>query len=84
MPKILQEEKTAIDGNDIRKLLLACDIRRLKTFLLVLASGGMRPVEGLTIRVCDIDFKLSPTKIHIRAEFAKTRVAKLAEMLLKC
>jgi len=76
MPKILQEEKTAIDANDIRKLLLACDIRRLKTYLLILASGGMRPVEGLAIRICDIDFSVNPTKIHIRAEFAKTRVAR--------
>ena len=76
MPKILQEEKTAIDANDIRKLLLACDIRRLKTYLLLLASGGMRPVEGLAIRICDIDFSVNPTKIHIRAEFVKTRVAR--------
>jgi len=76
MPKILKEEKTAIDANDIRKLLLACDIRRLKTYLLLLASGGMRPVEGLAIRICDIDFSVNPTKVHIRAEFAKTRVAR--------
>src|SRR5215469_3190976 len=76
IPKILQEEKTAIDANDIRKLLLACDIRRLKTYLLLLASGGMRPVEGLAIRICDIDFSVNPTKIHIRAEFVKTRVAR--------
>ena len=50
--------------------------RALKTYLLVLASGGMRAVEGLAIRIKDIDFSLSPTKVHIRKEYAKTRVAR--------
>ena len=33
-----------------------CSNRRLKAYLLVLASGGMRAIEALTIRECDIDF----------------------------
>jgi integrase len=73
VPKLHQEEETAIDVNDVRKILLACNIRRLKTFLLILASGGMRPVEALAIRLGDIDFSVNPTKIHIRAKFSKTR-----------
>jgi hypothetical protein len=36
----------------------------------------MRAVEGLAIRLCDIDFSANPTKIHIRKEFAKTRTAR--------
>jgi integrase len=43
---------------------------------LVLASGGMRAVEGLAIRQKDIDFSISPTKIHIRKEYTKTRIAR--------
>jgi integrase len=43
---------------------------------LVLGSGGMRAVEGLAIRLRDIDFSVSPTKVHIRKEYAKTRVAR--------
>lgn len=33
-------------------------------------------VEALTIRVTDCDFSVGPTKIHIRKEYAKTRVAR--------
>jgi integrase len=43
---------------------------------LVLASGGMRAVEALATRLKDIDFSTSPTKIHIRKEYAKTKVSR--------
>jgi len=36
----------------------------------------MRAVEALAIRIKDIDSSVSPTKIHIRKEYAKTRVAR--------
>jgi integrase len=36
----------------------------------------MRAIEGLAIRLKDIDFSVSPTKIHIRKEYAKTRIAR--------
>jgi hypothetical protein len=36
----------------------------------------MRATEGLAIRLKDIDFAVSPTKIHIRKEYSKTRVAR--------
>jgi integrase len=76
MPKSYREDEEPVDTSDIRKILLACNNRRLKTYLLVLASGGMRAVEGLAIRIKDIDFSVNPTKIHIRKEYAKTRVAR--------
>ena len=44
--------------------LITCNNRRLKTYLLILASGGMRATEALTIRLKDIDFSVNPTKIH--------------------
>jgi hypothetical protein len=53
---------------------LNCNNRRLKAYLL-LASGGLRAVEALAVRLWDIDFSVNPTKIHIRKEFAKTRTA---------
>jgi integrase len=43
---------------------------------LVLASGGMRAIEGLAIRYRDLDFTVSPTSVHIRKEFTKTKVAR--------
>jgi hypothetical protein len=36
----------------------------------------MRSSECLAIRLKDCDFSVSPTKIHIRAEFSKTRVSR--------
>jgi integrase len=76
MPRIYREDEEAIDGKDIRQILLACNNRRLRAYLLVLASGGMRATEALAIRLRDLDFNISPTKVHIRKEFAKTRVAR--------
>jgi integrase len=76
MPKVYREDEEPLDAADIRKILLACNNRRLKTYLLVLASGGMRAAEALAIRLKDIDFSVNPTKIHIRKEFVKTKVAR--------
>ena len=76
MPKVYREDEEPLDVSDIRKILLSCNNRRLKAYLLVLASGGMRAVEGLAIRLKDIDFSTSPIKIHIRQEYAKTRIAR--------
>jgi integrase len=63
MPKLYREDEQPIDAEDIRKILLACNNRRLKSYLLVLASGGMRAVEALAIRVKDCNFSVGPTKI---------------------
>lgn len=76
LPEIVTDDEQAIDAQDIRMLLLKCSNRRLKAYLLVLASGGMRTVEALAIRITDIDFTVRPTKIHIRAGYSKTRRAR--------
>ncbi len=76
MPKIYREDEEPLDVQDIRKILLSCNNRRLKTYLLVLASSGIRASEGLAIRLKDIDFTSNPTKIHIRKEYTKTRIAR--------
>lgn len=76
MPKHYREDEEPLDVGDIRKILLACNNRRLKAYLLVLASSGIRASEGLAIRLKDIDFANNPTRIHIRKEYTKTRVAR--------
>jgi integrase len=76
MLKMYREDEEPLDASDIRKILLACNNRRLKAYLLVLASGGMRAMEALAIRLKDIDFTDSPTKIHIRKEYSKTKTAR--------
>lgn len=75
MPKLYREDEVSIDVSDL-KILLSCNNRRPKTYLLLLASGGMRAVEGLAIRYKDIDFSVSPTKIHLRKEYTKTKVSR--------
>jgi integrase len=76
VPREYKEDEKALDAADIRKILLACNNKRLKTYLLVLASGGFRAMEALAIRIKDIDFSVTPTKIHVRKEYAKTKVAR--------
>ena len=57
-------------------LLLKCNKQLLKTYLLVgAASGAMRTVEALAIRIKDIDFDVKPTTVHIRSELSKTKKA---------
>jgi integrase len=76
VPKVPQESEEAIDATDIRNILLSCNNRRLKPYLLTLASGGMRADEACSIREIDIDFSFNPTKIHLRKEYTKTKVAR--------
>jgi integrase len=73
MPVIFHEDEEAIDANDIREILQHCNNRRLKAYLLVLASGGMRAVEALAIREADLNLSVSPAEVRIRKEYAKTR-----------
>jgi integrase len=76
MPKMYREDEEPLDASDIRKILLACNNRLLKIYLLVLASGCMRSAEALAIRLKDIDFIVSLTKVHIRREYSKTKTAR--------
>jgi integrase len=75
VPKVYREDEEPLDVRDIRNILLNRSNRRMKAYLLVLASGGLRAVEGTAIRLKDIDF-VNPTKIHIRKEYAKTRTGR--------
>lgn len=76
LPKNHREDEEPLDVADVRRLLLSCNNRRIKAYLMVLATGGMRTVEALAIRNKDVDFSISPTKVHIRKEYSKTRVAR--------
>jgi len=73
LPKKLKKKSEPIKAQDITTILLSCTNARLKVFLLVLASSGMRSIEALVLRNCDVDFSSSPTKIHIRPEYSKTK-----------
>jgi integrase len=36
----------------------------------------MRTVEALAMRIKDVDFTITSTRVHVRGEFAKTQVAR--------
>jgi integrase len=73
VPKSPKMSEQPIDANDIRNILKATSNRRLKAYLIVLASSGLRATEAITLRIKDFDFKSKPTRVHVRPEFSKTR-----------
>jgi integrase len=73
IPKVVRKAKKAIDKEDIREILNACSDIRLKTYVTLLAAGGFRAAEALSIRVEDLDFEGDPAKVFVRGEYTKTR-----------
>lgn len=82
LPKTVLRYKEAIDKEDIIKILNGCSDLRLKTYVMLLASTGLRATEALSIRIKDLDMatainsnnNCSPTKLIIRGQYTKTRV----------
>ena len=72
-PKNIRRIREALDKNDITNILNSCSDIKLKTYVMLLASTGMRAVEALSIRIKDIYFESSPVKITIRGEHTKTK-----------
>ena len=78
-PKTVLRYKEAIDKEDIIKILNGCSDLRLKTYLMLLASTGLRATEALSIRLKDLDTtdsnnNTSPAKLIIRGQYTKTKV----------
>lgn len=73
MPKKHKRKKEPLNAEKIRSILLSCTNTRLRTFLLIIASSGMRSNEALSLRNSDVDFSQLPTKVHIMAENTKTK-----------
>ncbi len=72
-PRPLREKEAVLAKDIIRDILQNCTNRRLKPYLLVLASSGARAVEALALRKKDINLDSIPATIHIRPEFTKTK-----------
>jgi integrase len=73
LPKAIRRNKEALTKDDIRDIILACSEIRLKTYVMFLASTGMRAVEALSIRLKDINFDSNPVRVTIRGEYTKTK-----------
>ncbi|HJS64143.1 MAG TPA: tyrosine-type recombinase/integrase, partial [Nitrososphaeraceae archaeon] len=74
LPKDIKRNKEAIDKHDIINILNGCSDIKLKTYVMFLASTGMRAVEALSIRIKDLDFESMPARVTIRGEYTKTKV----------
>lgn len=57
VPNLYREDEQAIDTSDIREILLSCNNRRLKPYLLVLASAGLRVLVSMIS--LNLEMKLS-------------------------
>jgi integrase len=73
IPKAVLKHKEAIDKEDIIKILNGCSDLRLKTFVMLLASSGLRATEALSIRLKDVDVNSNEPKLIIRGEHTKTK-----------
>ena len=73
LPKVIRQNKEALSKEDIIDILNTCSDIRLKTYVMLLAATGMRAVEGLSIRIKDIDLESNPPRLFIRGNFTKTK-----------
>jgi integrase/outer membrane murein-binding lipoprotein Lpp len=76
LPSPDTEQEKAIDATTIRRILKSCNNRRLKAFLYVLATSGLRSMEAVSLRLKDVELsevKGEPSIIHVRKEFSKAR-----------
>jgi integrase len=78
LPKAIIRHKEAISKEEICEILLKCSNIKLKTYLMLLASTGMRATEALALRHKDFDFDEDNKNnrqafVRIRGEFTKTR-----------
>jgi integrase len=73
LPKAIRKSKEALTKDNVRDIILACSEIRLKTYVMFLASTGMRAVEALSIRLKDISFDSNPVRVAIRGEYTKTQ-----------
>lgn len=73
MPKSYPDPEEPLTIQDARELINQCRNERLACYLLLLLSTGLRPIEAASLRLKDIDFSVSPTRINVRKETTKTK-----------
>jgi integrase len=73
LPKVVKQYKEALGKQDIIEILNVCSEIRLKTYVMLLAATGMRALEALSVRICDVEFEADPVKIFVRGEYTKTK-----------
>jgi integrase len=74
LPRAITRRKVALKKETIRELIKQAPDQYMRTFMMLLAATGMRPVEALSIRHRDLDLDSNPGRVTIRPEFTKMRV----------
>ena len=72
-PKTIFKHKEAIDKEDIIKISNGCSDLRLKTYVMLLASTGLRATEALSIRLKDLDLESNPAKVNYQRRIYKNK-----------
>jgi integrase len=80
LPRTVRKNKEALSKEDISDILNACSDIRLKTYVMLLASTGMRAQEALSLRTKDFDLDENsmPIRFYVRGEYTKTRTDRTA------
>lgn len=73
VPKYYPDAEEPLTLSDIRALLEYSSSHRLGTYILLLFSTGLRAVEAASLRLQDVDFTVSPTRITIGRQNSKTK-----------
>jgi integrase len=73
LPKVIRKNKEALSKEDVVDILNACSDIRLKTYVMLLAVGGFRAVEGLSVRIKDLDLESKSARVFVRGEYTKTK-----------
>jgi integrase len=81
-PKIEQPDKKALTKEDVRKIILGCQLPRLRTFVQAVASSGWRSSEVLSVLTKHID--LENGTMHVRKEYTKMRKARTTLLTKEC
>jgi integrase len=83
LPRVVKSTKVAISKEDIIEILNSCSDMRLKTYVMLLASTGMRAVEALSIRIKDLDLQYNPSQLFVRGEYTKTKCDRIIFLTLE-
>jgi len=73
LPKIIRKKKEAISKQDVTNILNICNNLRLRTYVMLLASSGMRATEALSIRLQDLDFDSDHARVFLRENIQKLK-----------
>ena len=74
LPRIIRKNKEALSKEDVTDILNACSDIRLKTYVMLLSSTGMRAQEAVSLHIKDFDLGSIPAKVSLRGEYTKTGV----------